>query len=167
MPEQPLRTVTEVLEALGRIDQQHLRWSQKKSDAIRVWAMKQAGIDYAEGDTVAVCSDFADGLTPSSGWYRFREAMRRGALAEVRDIDFNTHTDDWHADVVFHRLWSVDERFGGRELTQRTWRSHPKDMPPGYVAYSDTQWPEGKPSLFSIRTRHLTRWIDTSAERAS
>lgn len=146
-------TLNETLEMLS--------YELRKYQAIRKWALAQCGADFTTGDRVrikdgyAVPERFADGTY--HGWWHKRECLAPGALATVREIDFNEYYGYWYATIMLDREWSVNET-GDKEW--RHWNGPVADTPEGFEppsAYEQREYPEGRKHTFSFDVKWLER----------
>jgi hypothetical protein len=150
-----IKDPTELLAALDRIDFGELRYQQRKAEAIREWAIRKAGIDYGPGCRVRIRKRGMP-IPEHSGWYRYRECLVPGALATVRDVDFNQIRGHWSVGIVLDREWSVSE-VPGRPV-RRYWKGTAATTPGGFEppsAHTQRTRPEGDHGLFYVRATVL------------
>jgi hypothetical protein len=159
--------VGELLECLGAIDLQALRYELEKLRAAREWAFRQAGIDYEEGGKVRLRDDYRvsaqnrDGSP--NGWWPYRECLTGGATGTAVRIDFSPHHMAWFTDFRPDREWSVSERGGGEAV--RYWHGPAAETPASYeppTAFDQERYPEGRRHVFGMLAADLAREADLS-----
>ena len=80
----PSGQIGQLLDVVEKLDHQKFRFELKTLYAIREWAMRKAGIDFGEGDTVVIVQD----IRTDNGWGPYKESLVRGATGTVAKIDF-------------------------------------------------------------------------------
>jgi len=156
----------ELVDALDGIDLQTLRYEVSKLRAVRGWALRQIGADFAVGDQVRIAEDLAIGR--SSGWWSYRDCLDVGATGTVTDIDFSTYPDGgrgrWYAEIILDAEWS----YGYSD--KRHWFGPATETPEGYEppsAYDIGRYPEGNKHTFSIGVTKLRRVASEETEQST
>lgn len=154
--------LTEVLDTLRKINYSDLDYEIRKLEGIREWAMAQLGIDYAVGDRVRIKDGYEVERYLSNGdqngWWIYRECLVGGALATVREIDYNLPHRYWYATIQLDREWSVHD--DTRTPTVRYWNGPVDETPEGYKPPSDydiKHHPEGRRGTFSFLATKLEK----------
>lgn len=148
----PIKTAVGVLEAVARIDKQAIEWELKKLHGIRAWALANLGVDYEVGDRVVLKRSF--GHVKDHGWYGYREALKEGATAVVKKIDFvpafgRDHPARWIVEVVLDREWYVSD--SPKDNPKRYWSGRAEDTPEGMEPpgkYDQEHYPDGRRHIF-------------------
>lgn len=146
--------VEEFFSHVEALSTQDVKWELKKLRAIRDWALQRTGIDYQIGDTVGIVRV----LNTDNGWAPYRDALAPGASATVTDIDFNTYTESWYADIILDREWSVSDYPPPDGKTY--WHGKAIDTPEGYEPpskYDQERHPEGRRHSFSVPVAFLAK----------
>ena len=147
-------TLDEVLDTIRDINTQQMRFEISTLRAIRDWALRQTGIDFAEGDRVVIAEPLNIGR--DSGWWSYRETLAVGQAGVVQKIEFNQYGDIWQASFYPDHEWVVTEWRGER----RHWHGPRKTTPDGYEPPSDyeaREYPEGRKHTFSINVKRLRK----------
>lgn len=153
--------ISDLITWLDKLNVQEFRYELRKLQAIREWALEQAGIDYEEGSKVritdghAVTGHHRDGS--ANGWWHYRECLAGGALGTVTGIDFSPLHKAWYAYFRPDREWAIIETRG---QMRRLWHGPAADTPEGFEppsAYDQEHYPDGRKHVFSMRAEDLHR----------
>lgn len=88
-----------LLAAVSGVNMVNLRNEISNLRAVRDWAMRQIGADYAEGDEVTIISPEPQQV--GGGWEAHKNCLRVGSKGIVDSISFNSAADKWVANVRF------------------------------------------------------------------
>ena len=148
----PSGQIGQLLDVVEKLNHQKFRFELKTLYAIREWAMRKAGIDFVEGDTVVIVQD----IRTDNGWRPYKESLVRGATGTVAKIDFY---EGWYALVVLDRAWTVNTLPNGP--TTRHWKGHAEDTPEGMeppTEYDQEHHPQGKRKSFMLDVEWLRKY---------
>jgi len=147
----PSGQIGQLLDVVEKLDHQKFRFELKTLYAIREWAMRKAGIDFVEGDTVVIVQD----IRTDNGWSSYKEALVRGATGTVIKIDFYK---GWYALVALDRAWTVNILPNG-PMT-RCWKGRAEDTPEGMeppTEFDQEHHPQGKRKSFMLDVKWLRK----------
>lgn len=136
----------------------------EKLKAIKKWAIKQLGLDYAPGDRVQIVDP--PSIRRDSGWWRYREALAAGQTGIAGEVWFSTDSGRWYVDLSMDRTWSVSEEDGyaGQPVkVTRYWNGPASETPEGYrppSKFDQERHPGGKIKIFMMRADRLSKVPD-------
>jgi len=151
----PSGQIGQLLDVVEKLDHRKFQFELRTLCAIREWAMRKAGIDFVEGDTVVIVQD----IRTNNGWSSYKEALVRGATGTVAKIDFH---EGWYALVVLDRAWTVSTLPNGP--TTRHWRGRAVDTPEGMeppTEYDQEHHPQGRRKSFMLDVEWLRKYEGT------
>ena len=151
----PSGQIGQLLDVVEKLDHRKFQFELRTLCAIREWAMRKAGIDFAEGDTVIIVQD----IRTNNGWAPYREALVRGATGTVTKIDFH---EGWYALVVLDRAWTVNTL--PNRPTTRHWKGRAEDTPEGMeppTEYDQEHHPQGRRKSFMLNVEWLRKYEGT------
>lgn len=128
--------------------------------AIKEWALRELNLTYVEGDRVEIFAP--PHINRNSGWWHYREYLRRGAVGTAGEIHFSPHRKRWYCDFLAERSWSVHDHSGmhdGSNLV-RYWNGPADETPEGMTPPSDydrEHHPLGKIKVFMLDATSLRR----------
>lgn len=138
--------IDNLYEYLSSVRWDSYRWELKKLREEAEWARAQLPVKPGDRIRISKTVDYPE----SSGYYRFRECLGKGALATVHELYL--YNGKWCVGFILDETWSVSTSWNDKSDT-RLWYGR-ADKTPNWAeppsTYTQEQYPEGKDGIFTM-----------------